>query len=152
MFFYSKFSLFLKNIIVASEAKRPYKNDENFLNNWLPDHHKLYLIYFYKSWARPGGRGSVQILCYRTPPRPLGISKRHFTGRKMVVWGWFMSIFINLYRLYDPFLFLINIFCLKLASETTVQKNGHFHLALIILFCVISTYLYGVLNNYTLFI
>ena len=75
---------FCKCIIVASEAKRPYKNDENFLNNWLPDHHKLYLIYFYKSWARPGG-GSVQILCYRTPPRPLGISKRHFTGRKMVV-------------------------------------------------------------------
>ena len=98
------FLIFL--FIVASEAKRPYKNDENFLNNWLPDHHKLYLIYFYKSWARPGG-GSVQILCYRTPPRPLGISKRHFTGRKMVVWGWFMYIFINLSLFYDHFLIFI---------------------------------------------
>ena len=28
--------------------------------------------------------GPVQILCYRTPPRWLGISKRHFTGRKML--------------------------------------------------------------------
>ena len=104
------FKIFLC-LIVASEAKRPYKNDENFLNNWLPDHHKLYLINFYKSWARPGG-GSVQILCYRTPPRPLGISKRHFTGRKMVVWGWFMSIFINLYRLGTsqwPFLIFTSI-------------------------------------------
>ena len=129
-----------KHFIVASEAKRPYKNDENFLNNWLPDHHKLYLINFYKSWARPGG-GSVQILCYQTPPRPLGISKRHFTGRKMVVWGWFMYIFIKLYRLYDPFLFLINFFCLYFAIEDHCAKNRLFHLALNILFCVISTHL-----------
>ena len=30
-----------KNIFVASEAKRPYKNDKLFLNNCLPDHRKL---------------------------------------------------------------------------------------------------------------
>ena len=43
--------------------------------------------------ARPG---AVQILCCRTPPRWLGISKCHFTGMIQVHWGWFMSIFINL--------------------------------------------------------
>ena len=43
--------------VVASEAKRSYKNDKIFLNNWITDHHKLQLIYFYKSWARPGPGG-----------------------------------------------------------------------------------------------
>ena len=28
-------------IIVASKAKRPYKNDQKFLNNLIPDHCKL---------------------------------------------------------------------------------------------------------------
>ena len=31
-----------------------------------------------------------EILCRRTPPRRLGISKRHFTGWIQIVWGWFM--------------------------------------------------------------
>ena len=29
------------DVIVVSEAKRPYKNDQNFLNNLIPDHCKL---------------------------------------------------------------------------------------------------------------
>ena len=49
------------------------------------------------------GPGLVQILCCWTPMRRLGISKRHFTGWKLVVWEWFMYIFINLSVLYDHF-------------------------------------------------
>ena len=53
-----------------------------------------------------------------------------------------MYIFINLSALYDHFLFLINHFLAYFFTfETTVQKK-HFHLALNILFCAISTHLH----------
>ena len=44
-----------QSFIVTSEAKRPNKNYDHFLNNRIPDHHKLQLIYFYKLQAGLGG-------------------------------------------------------------------------------------------------